>query len=1441
VTYSWTGPDNFSSTLETPEVSKPGVYSVTAKNPDNQCTSTAAVTVNQNIDQPGATASVASRLTCKVISTKLSASSQASDVTYHWTGPAGFTPTIVQNPIATKGGDYELTVTKVSNGCKSTAVVNVLQDIARPGVSADSSGQLNCRDSQVSVLATSPLSTATYKWIGPSGYSSTEQNPIVSTPGGYTVTATNPDNGCTSTNVTRVNRNIAAPAGVTVAASGPLNCLTKTVKLTATAATTGVTYSWSGPGAITDPEAAEATVSTPGVYTVTVTNPVNGCTSTATVTVEQNTDVPADVVITASGTLTCTTTSVTLKGSSTTGGVNYRWSGPGVINNPTLAEISVSTPGTYTLTVTNPVNACEVQQTVTVVQDIVAPENVTATASGILTCTKQSIDLTGFSSTSGVRYSWSGPGTITNPSEAVASVTTRGIYTLTVTNPVNGCKTVKTVEVFENTTVPANLTATAPGTLTCTAPGVKLSANSPTPALTYRWTGPNGFTSTDQYPEVTGAGDYTVVATNTANGCTSTASVTVFEDKVAPGVSASVSPGTITCNTPRVTMTAASTTSGILYSWTGPENYTSSESNPTTTVGGLYTVVVTNPLNGCTSTSSVNVLQNNVKPVNVSASVSGVITCSETSVILEGQSSTPDVNYRWAGPDGFTSSLRDPETDREGVYVLTVTDPANGCKVTSNVTVEKDIETPQGVTATTPDILTCTLTSVTLNGTSTTQGVSYSWTGPGEIVNPASATPTVSIPGTYELTVRNTRNNCTATATVTVEQNATEPEGVTATVSGLITCTRTDVLVTGNSTTGGVTYTWEGPNNFRSNEKSFRTNVPGTYTVTVKHQVSGCIKTASILVEENKTLPDNVAATTSGDLTCAVSSVELRGTSSTNDATYSWSGPGAISNPTSANPNVSVHGTYTVTAAHPVSGCTSSATVTVRENKTVPSDVTAIASGNITCTKSSVKLTAASETSGVTYSWTGPGTITDPSSATQNVSTIGTYTVTVTHPISHCTETATVTVHEDKENPDASASVSGPLTCTISSVSLIGQSSTPDAIYRWSGTGTITDPSSATASVTSIGDYLLTVTNPVNGCFSTAPVTVTQNRTAPSAGTISASSGFILTCYTNTTTLSCNAPQGNTFKWTNTNGEVLSETTSVTVSAVDTYTFTVTNPANGCTTSRSRGITQNRIAPVATLTPGSDITCSNPTVILTGTSSGSPVTYSWTGSGAITPLTTEARRATASVTTSGIYTLTLTTPAGCTGTASVTVNENKVFPKDVKATVNGDLCENISATLIGSSSTEGVRYQWTGPVESTDQTFETGMEGDYTLTVTDPANGCFVVTDPVTVEGCGETLTSARRATVMAETSEPVMVRVYPNPVRSIGTLEFTPQYDGPVLLELYTLTNVKVSAVQGGEAKAGQLSAITFDTEAYASGMYFYRLKVGSAEIKTGRIMIVH
>jgi hypothetical protein len=430
-------------------------------------------------------------------------------------------------------GDYTLVVTHPTSGCIETRIVSVVQDIAAPAnVDATVSNEMNCAHTSVTLAAYPSTGTVAYNWSGPNNFTSTTQNAIITHSGTYKLTVTNTGNGCTAKDSVIVSENFQAPD---VSAQGStITCSNQVVNIIANSQTPGATYLWSANVAAGSRTLSNPSVSIAGDYTVTVTNPANGCTNTATVTVGLN-NTPPELSASASGDgkLTCSNLSEILTASSTTQGAILTWTGFSGQN-----PITVNSPGTYTAIALNPANGCGISKDVIVTQDIVKPNMLISNSGTLLTCSVTSVTLTTSTTTPGTTLTWTGYAIGVNP----ISIHAPGTYYVTARTTSNGCTRVDSVVVAQNNQKP-DLVAQG-GTITCTDQVITITASSTVP-VTYLWSD-NVILSdpTEQNALVFDGGDYSVTVTSIANGCTNSTTVTVGLDNTSPvcNISSSDSP-----------------------------------------------------------------------------------------------------------------------------------------------------------------------------------------------------------------------------------------------------------------------------------------------------------------------------------------------------------------------------------------------------------------------------------------------------------------------------------------------------------------------------------------------------------------------------------------------------------------------------------------------------------------------------------------------------------------------------------------------------------------------------------------------------------------------------------------------------------------------------------------------------------------------------------
>lgn len=571
------------------------------------------------------------------------------------------------------------------------------------------------------------------------------------------------------------------------------------------------------------------------------------------------------------------------------------------------------------------------------------------TASTQLTCARTSISLT---ASGGDTYLWSGG----LGSDAAASVTSPGTYTVTVT-AANGCTDTESITITQDITTPtAGITNnTGNSELTCARTSISLEASG---GVSYAWSGGLGGSAT---ASATSPATYTVTVT-ASNGCTDTESITITQDITTPTAVITNNTGSteLTCSRTAISLTASG---AVSYVWSGGLG---SNAGASVTTPGTYTVTAT-ASNGCTDTESITITQDITAPTAVITNNTGEteLTCSLTSISLEASGG---ISYAWSGGLGSsaTASATSPAT-----YTVTVT-ATNGCTDTENIVITQNITPPVAVITnnTGSAQLTCSLTSISLEASG---GSPYLWSaGLG-----SNTSVSVTAPATYTVTVTGT-NGCTDTESIIITQDITAPTAVITNNTGSteLTCSRTSISLTAG---GAVSYVWSG--GLGSNAGASVTS-PGTYTVTATAS-NGCTDTESIIITQDITTPTAVITNNTGntELTCSRTAISLTASGA---VSYAWSG-GLGSNATASATSPATY-TVTVTATN---GCTDTEVIIITQNITAATPVISAGGPTSFCDGGQVQLTSSGATS---YSWS-----TSANTASIQVSASGSYTVTVTY------------------------------------------------------------------------------------------------------------------------------------------------------------------------------------------------------------------------------------------------------------------------------------------------------------------------------------------------------------------------------------------------------------------------------------------------------------
>jgi gliding motility-associated-like protein len=1027
----------------------------------------------------------------------------------------------------------------------------------------------------------------------------------------------------------------------------------------------------------------------------------------------------------------CQGTNITLTANAPTAG-QINWFGNGVATGGTPIGVGNSfnvgtlAPGSYTYYIEANNGGCTSNRTPVAFTvnplptlTIINGDAISCTAGSAVNISLTAANIVGNVTWTSSPAGFTATGTSINPTPSVTTT-----YTASATN---GCGTVTVpISVTINTITPPNV----PNSTLC---GASTTLNAGAGYSGYAWSASGGGTisgaSNVQTITVTSAGTYTVTVTN--NGCTATDNAVVS----AP-TNPTITGPTSVCSGGSITLDAGAGYNTYSWSNSGGSGQTATFNN--VTANTTYTVTVTTA-SGCTLTDTHAVT---VTPLPA-------VSASSNSPVCEGGTlnltSLPNgaTSYAWAGPSGYTASTQNPTRSpvtaaMAGTYSVTVTN--SGCSASTTVSVT--VNSAPNAAAGSP-ITICSGNSLALSASG---GGTYSWSGPNSYTG-TGATPTVSaaattaMSGTYVVTVTGA-NSCAATASQSVTVNATPTANAGSDVAK---CSTAPAVSIGSAPIGSNTYVWS-PTTGLSNPNIANptANPTGTttYTVTVTNPTGGCTATDQVVVTVN-TAPTANAGT---DISkCSADPAVSIGSATVAGNTYLWSPTTGLSNANIANPTANPTSTttytVTVTSGSGANTCTATDQVIVTVN---PSPNLSTSSTPTICNGQSYNLATAS----VTDANSAGGALTYHSGtpavpANQLASSTVSPTATTTYYIlsttgAGCSDEVAITVTVNQPNTatvTASANVcnsSGGTGSPILNLSaLITGGNTSGTWADTDGTGvSLASPASVNFTGVTPNTYTFTYTTPAAapcaGQAYTVEVTV-NNCTCPNVAT-NAPSGPLCSNAAisfNLTTLQTAAIAPGTWSITAQPAGASATISGTTFNAPVntpagnyTVTYTASSPAGApCPPSSSQTIVVN--APANAGTNGTITVCSSDTPFnLFASLGGSPAAGgTWTSGGSPTGNTFDP-----AVQSSGVFTYTVTSPAGCPdATATVTVTVNTTPTPSSGSPIN--IC---SGQPLNLSASGGTTYAWSGPnaysgtgaSPNVSNSATVAMSGTYNVTVT---------------------------------------------------------------------------------------------------------------------------
>ncbi|MFN8241262.1 MAG: SprB repeat-containing protein [Bacteroidales bacterium] len=1368
--YSWTGPNGFTSTLQSPSIAAAtpvmsGVYTLVVVNASG-CTANANTNVTVT---PLNTISLTSGATTN--NQTVCINTAITNITYATTGATG------------------ATVTGLPTGVTGTWAANVVTISGTPSVAGTSNYTVTLTGGCGTVTATGSIV------VNPN-------NTITLTSGA----TTNNQTVCINTPITNITY---STTGATGASFSGLPA--------------GVTGSWAA-NVVTI--TGTPTVAGTANYTVTLTGGCGNITANGTIVVNPNNTITLTSAPGSNNQTVCINTPVTTITYATTGatGANFTGLPTGMVvsyvaNTVTIAGTPTTAgPFNYTVTLTGGCGTVSASGTINVnalnaisLTSAAGTDNQNACVNSPITnITYSTTGATGATVSglpAGVTGSWAGNVVTISGTPTVAG---NANYTITLTGGCGNITATGVIHVNADNTITLTSGATTNNQTVC--------INTPVTNITYSTTGATGATfsglpagvtgswaanvvTISGSPTVAGTANYTVTLTGGCGIVTATGTIVVNPNNTVTLTSgATTNNQTVCVNTPVTNITYSTTgatgatfsglPAGVTGSWAA--NVVTISGTPSVSGTANYTVTLTGGCGNVTATGTILVNPNNTITLTSGATTNNQTVCINTPITNITYSTTGATGATFTGlPAGVTGSWAANVVTISGTptvavtanYTVTLTGGCGNISASGTIIVNPDNTITLTSGAATNNQTVCIntpITNITYSTTGATgatfsglpAGVTGTWAG--NVVT-ISGSPSAAVTANYTVTLTGGCGNTTATGTITVNPNNTITLTSGATTNNQTVCINTPITNITYSTTGatgatfsglpaGVTGSWAG--NVVTITGIPTVAVTANYTVTLTGGCGNVTATGTILVNPNNTVTLTSGPTTNNQTVCINTPITNITYSTTGATGATFSGlPAGVTGSWAANvvtisgtPSVSVTANYTVTLTGGCGNITATGTILVNPDNTITLTSGAATNNQTVCintaitnitysTSGATGATFSGLPAGVTGAWAGNVvTIT----GTPTVSGTANYTVTLTGGCGNVTATGSILV-----NPDNTITLTSGATTNNQTVCI----NTPVANITYSTTGatgaTFTGlPAGVTGSwaanvvtisgspsVAGTANYTVTLTGGCGNVTATGTIAVNPDNTITltSGATTNNQTVCINTPITNITYSTTGAtgatfsglPAGVTGSWA---GNVVTITGTPSVATTANYTVTLTggcgnvtatgtiivNPDNTITLTSPAGTDNQTICIGSSILNITYATTGATGAIFAGLPAG--MTFSWASNTALISGTP---------TQTGVYNYSITLTGGCgvvIANGTLTVNDNNsIILTSGAGTNNQNACLNsaitdITYSTIGATGATfaglpaGVTGTWVANVVTITGS-PTGPAGTYNYTV----------------------------------------------------------------------------------------------------------------------------
>lgn len=535
-----------------------------------------------------------------------------------------------------------------------------------------------------------------------------------------------------------------------------------------------------------------------GVYILTAIDSSSLCMKRDTLVLEDIREIPP-LNIDPADILDCRTSSVELQGiiDPNQGNINFEWSteSGNILGNSTSKLVQVDQPGWYLLHIENEVNGCKNQDSVYVDLNTDLPVlNVGDTLE--LTCSDDFVVLEGITDFNFPELEWGWYTTdgniVSDAGESNINVDAAGRYYFFIFNPVNGCADTLEQVLEPNEEIPL-LSIPTPDILNCIRINTTLKANGTSVSgstLSYAWFTSNGRIAGNPNQEeinVDRPGTYLVEITDINNGCTNRSSVQVDIDTLSPRIDL-MNTTILDCETTTLNLSPLQDENpDFQYTWSTAEGQIMG-SNQSYDIeiseGGIYSITVLDPANGCENQKSIEIPEDRETPTAALAEPEH-LTCKQLNVVLNAEQSDQGIqmDFLWSTNNGNFVDLTDslhPIVDHSGDYQLVLVNRDNACKDSIEVSIIEDRNPPE-ITLNEPDSLACyrsqTEIAATVNSFNQQEILNWTTTNGNIVRNDQGTTIAVDQEGVYYIEVEDLVNGCKNLDSISVFRDPEEPRG----------------------------------------------------------------------------------------------------------------------------------------------------------------------------------------------------------------------------------------------------------------------------------------------------------------------------------------------------------------------------------------------------------------------------------------------------------------------------------------------------------------------------------------------------------------------------------------------------------------------------------------------------------------------------------------